>query len=66
MECMKRNVTFYLLMCLLAACTGRADREAQADYVFDADVAVTLPQSGLMLSFFRFYIGESGVVFGDG
>lgn len=48
MEYMKRNVTFYLLMCLLAACTGRADREAQADYVFDADVAVTLPQSGLM------------------
>ena len=48
MEYMKRNVTFYLLMCLLAACTGRADREAQPDYVFDADVAVALPQSGFI------------------
>ena len=48
MEYMKRNVTFYLLMCLLTACTGRVDWEAQADYVFDADVAVALPQSGLM------------------
>lgn len=45
---MSRNVILYLLMCLLAACTGRAELEVQADYIFDADAAVALPQSGLM------------------
>lgn len=42
---MSRNVILYLLMCLLAACTGRAEREVQTDYVFDADAAMLLFQS---------------------